>query len=219
MKVVSLVALFAAVLCTIAFFALDSSSSAKLVRRNLAELNLVGNDGNPGNTFPLGECEGDCDSDNDCEGEFVCFQRDAGDPVPGCYVGNGDSLNNHYDYCVRPQTYVSSNQLAFKGNNGSPSSAFPLEQCQGDCDSDSDCADGLVCFQRDPNEEVPGCEGGLDDSSSADYCIAPEEPSQEAPTPSGTQTGSTSESFSLKIYWQEGYMWQESPLEMRWCLR
>ena len=222
MKFVSLVALFAAVLGAIAFFALDSSSSAaQLVRRNLGALSLVGNNGSPSSKFPLGECEGDCDSDNDCEGDFVCFQRDEGEAVPGCYVGSGGSLNNNWDYCVRPQTYQSGNELSFKGNNGEPSSAYPLAMCQGDCDSDSDCADGLTCFQRDANEEVPGCVGGLEDSSSADYCIAPEVPTEAAPTPTPgvTQTGSTSESFSLRIYWEEGYMWQESPEEMWWCLR
>eukprot|EP00980_Cylindrotheca_fusiformis_P016329 scaffold4852_cov76-Cylindrotheca_fusiformis.AAC.1 len=51
------------------------------------------------------------------------------------------------------------------------SETFPLGLCQGDCDSNSDCDEGLVCFQRDGNEEVPGCDGGLEDSSRTDYCI------------------------------------------------
>ena len=34
----------------------------------------------------------------------------------------------------------------------------PLSACQGDCDSDSDCADGLTCFQRDGYTVVPGCD-------------------------------------------------------------
>ena len=29
--------------------------------------------------------------------------------------------------------------LVVVGNNGSPSSAFPLQLCQGDCDIDDDC--------------------------------------------------------------------------------
>ena len=29
--------------------------------------------------------------------------------------------------------------LEFAGDNGSPSSAFPLGECQGDCDDDDDC--------------------------------------------------------------------------------
>ena len=51
------------------------------------------------------ECEGDCDSDRDCKGNLVCFQRDNDSryseidaPVPGCH-GKGIS---GYDYCIRP---------------------------------------------------------------------------------------------------------------------
>ena len=32
-----------------------------------------------------------------------------------------------------------------------------LNECEGDCDGDHQCADGLVCYQREAgNEEVPG---------------------------------------------------------------
>src|SRR6056300_817429 len=34
--------------------------------------------------------------------------------------------------------------LEHVGNDGSPSDAFPLGLCQGDCDSDADCQTGLV---------------------------------------------------------------------------
>ena len=47
----------------------------------------------------------------------------------------------------------------------------PLGLCQGDCDSDSDCGDGLVCWQRSGFATVPGCEGS--GSSGWDYCYAP----------------------------------------------
>eukprot|EP00980_Cylindrotheca_fusiformis_P024826 scaffold12540_cov105-Cylindrotheca_fusiformis.AAC.5 len=48
---------------------------------------------------------------------------------------------------------------------------LPLSICQGDCDSDSDCDEGLACFQRNANEAIPGCRGGLDDDSAHDYCV------------------------------------------------
>ena len=38
---------------------------------------------------------------------------------------------------------------------GSPTQ-IPL----GDCDTDDDCIDELVCFQREAFEPVPGCSGG-----------------------------------------------------------
>jgi hypothetical protein len=31
--------------------------------------------------------------------------------------------------------------------------------CQGGCNRDRDCQDGLECMIRDGNETVPGCEG------------------------------------------------------------
>ena len=39
---------------------------------------------------------------------------------------------------------------------GECDSTSPCDRCQGDCDSDDDCADGLECYQRDAFEAVPG---------------------------------------------------------------
>lgn len=47
-------------------------------------------------SIPLGLCEGDCDDDNDCRGDLVCYFRDGFLPVPGC-IGDG---KNDYDYCI-----------------------------------------------------------------------------------------------------------------------
>ena len=49
---------------------------------------------------------------------------------------------------------------------------FPLGLCEGDCDTDEDCQDGLVCFQRNEFESVPGCIGGEENESKTDYCIS-----------------------------------------------
>eukprot|EP00986_Skeletonema_menzelii_P018533 scaffold26655_cov153-Skeletonema_menzelii.AAC.3 len=49
---------------------------------------------------PLGECEGDCDNDNECAGDLVCHQRDANEEVPRCTGGGSD--NKATDYCIRP---------------------------------------------------------------------------------------------------------------------
>ena len=43
----------------------------------------------------------------------------------------------------------------------------PCSACHGDCDSDADCEAGLICFQRDGTEAVPGC------TDPADYCYNP----------------------------------------------
>ena len=44
-----------------------------------------------------------------------------------------------------------------------------LGQCKGDCDRSSECASGLVCFQRHGVESVPGCRGR--GATGMDYCI------------------------------------------------
>lgn len=113
----------------------------------------------------LAKCRGDCDEDTDCQNGLVCFQRGF-EPraVPGCsgdafQIGNGDD-----DFCIQ----ASSNTLNFRGDNGQPANAFPLGNCQGDCDSDEECAGSLRCFIRNEFENVPGCAG--DGVSGFDYC-------------------------------------------------
>jgi hypothetical protein len=49
----------------------------------------------------LGECEGDCDKDVDCQAGLYCYQKDTSDDVPpGCTAGGkGDRMKA--DYCVK----------------------------------------------------------------------------------------------------------------------
>ena len=50
----------------------------------------------------LNECEGDCDSNRDCNGNLICYQRDnKNDVPPGCYPG-GSGDKRAWDYCVDP---------------------------------------------------------------------------------------------------------------------
>ncbi len=47
---------------------------------------------------------------------------------------------------------------------------LPLGMCQGDCDKDSDCGEGLFCFYKTNGiaQSIPGCDGV--DNSSTDFC-------------------------------------------------
>ena len=47
-----------------------------------------------------------------------------------------------------------------------------LQECQGDCDSSSDCAGQLYCYFRDTGGVTPGCSGN-GASDSWDYCSHP----------------------------------------------
>mmetsp|Transcript_29916 Transcript_29916/g.44183 ORF Transcript_29916/g.44183 Transcript_29916/m.44183 type:complete len:365 (-) Transcript_29916:157-1251(-) len=46
-------------------------------------------------------CEGDCDSDKDCKGDLVCFEKEEGEKVkiPGCKGWD----TSHQDFCVKPE--------------------------------------------------------------------------------------------------------------------
>ena len=132
-------------------------------RRNLATLELVGNNGSPSGAFPLQECQADCDNDSECDYGLVCIQR-GNEFVPGC--DDGTPIDGE-DYCIKAQPL----ELHRMGNNGSPSANFPLQNCQGDCDNDNECAPGLKCYQRSGVEPVPGCAGA--GYSGNDYCYDP----------------------------------------------
>eukprot|EP00943_MAST-04B_sp_MAST-4B-sp1_P002039 g2039.t1 len=57
---------------------------------------------NPVDLYPLRKCEGDCDSDAQCEGNLKCFEREIGETgfavPPGCIAGGSGDVPG-YDYC------------------------------------------------------------------------------------------------------------------------
>eukprot|EP00980_Cylindrotheca_fusiformis_P016491 scaffold4914_cov108-Cylindrotheca_fusiformis.AAC.3 len=116
--------------------------------------------------FGLVECQGDCDDDTDCGFGLICFERDLGQQsVPGC-LGNADSFGDGTDdFCIKPLT---DNTLVIVGDEGFPLDVYPLGLCEGDCDDDADCQDGLICDQRDGVVPVLGCIGV--GGSGWDYC-------------------------------------------------
>jgi hypothetical protein len=98
----------------------------------------VGNDGDDGSfvfkdpdnyEYPLGHCEGDCDTDDDCEGDdLICQQRSGTTSLEekGC-DGVGRS---GYDYCVysdfRREGSVSTSLLLQSVLSTSHPSASPI---------------------------------------------------------------------------------------------
>merc|ERR1712080_319648 len=61
--------------------------------------------------------------------------------------------------------------LLFLGKDGC-TDENPCSLCQGDCDSDKQCGNGLICQQREGDEPVPLCEGEA--KTGEDYCIVDE---------------------------------------------
>ena len=124
----------------------------------------------------LAACEGDCDNDGHCAAGLKCFQRDGSEDIPGCAVGGfGDKPGA--DYCYDPAS-----QPPPLASHGSTPSSYNLSACEGDCDNDGHCAEGLKCFQRDGTAPVPGCSaGGAGDVKDHDFCFAPEQPKPPPP--------------------------------------
>jgi hypothetical protein len=99
-----------------------------------------------------------------------CFHRQPNDPVPICGIEEGE-VEAKTDFCVpqgAPDNLLGPS-ISYQGQRNNPSQ--PLDLCEGDCDSDADCVPGLICFQRNPGQPVPGCRGF--DGSRTDYCINP----------------------------------------------
>lgn len=169
----------------------DPNNPPQLERPNPIPIQNFG--ANPDDSsFPLQLCEGDCDFSQDCAPGLICHRRDAFGAVPGCIGGETDPGDS--DYCVfdpfgsgysdptasptvSPTTTARPTvpQLAPKPvvdfGGTPPLTAFPLQRCEGDCDFDTECAEGLICFQRGIGEAVPGCLGAEADPQITDYCI------------------------------------------------
>merc|ERR1719412_1489961 len=75
------------------------------------------------------------------------------------------------NYCGNP---LIGTELEWFGWTATPDE-IPLENCQGDCDYNSDCRDGLVCYE---DKVPPGCTGELfweaaSPTHYGDYCGYP----------------------------------------------
>ena len=125
----------------------------------------------PGGSYFTGEtCRDDPCEPNPCI-------DDAGDAVGTCKI-------SHSVYeCTCPDSRTTITDCKTSGHSNLDHSGKCIDlpegvcaACQGDCDTDDDCGDGLACFVRDSNspsqdDPVPGC---LDNPSSLyakDFCV------------------------------------------------
>jgi hypothetical protein len=95
-----------------------------------------------------------------------------------------------------------------------------------------------VCFQRPfARVSVPGCVDGQNDLTIADFCISSPTPrptpGPHPPSPQPTRApqspiaapvsapvapvSGSQETFTLRLYWERGYCWQEDCDEIFWC--
>ena len=127
----------------------------------------------PNPVAPLGLCEADCDSDEQCLGDLICLQREKSEDVPGC----AGIPRDYFDYCIHPSSLITGNSNAMDDSDNPPVTTGNVEEptttigvCQGGCQVDGDCKDSLLCFHRRFGP-VPGCPGNTEDLTN--YCIPP----------------------------------------------
>ncbi len=132
-------------------------------------INYVGECG-ASNGYLCKLCEGDCDSDADCEGDLICDFRDDTESVEGCNGHGGPRDVSAKDICKVPSIGTFRDSLTINENGCSESS--PCAKCTGSCNSDSQCEDGLECFYRSGSEPIPNCvTGGIEDIVDTNYCF------------------------------------------------
>merc|ERR1719204_1474472 len=136
----------------------------------------------------LNECEGDCDSDSDCTDGLVCWHQEhaaVGELPAGC---SGTPFASQEDYCYNPSRgpcVTTSSAPTSEPSEPIAVDCLPLlhvdwqgtelNECEGDCDSDASCADGLVCWHQEhaaAGQLPAGCRG-TPFNPLEDYCYNP----------------------------------------------
>lgn len=213
-------------------FAEEKESPVRRLRR---QLQVAAKNFGRKHSGNLGLCEGDCDTNAECRGDLVCFQRNAGDNVPGCSL-TSSQRSSRADFCVvarqsgtprpptpaaspvRPPAPVASPVAAVRAptSSGGTTAVYVgndnvsnLGLCQGDCDTNQDCAPGLRCHQRSRGQAAPGCNLGQSlMNSDNDFCVRETSTSGGSTNTGGSTSsggsGSTGNSFALKLYWEAG---------------
>ena len=93
-------------------------------------------------------------------------------PIPGC---SNENLGGNY--CINPKFEGAPVNQQLDGSLGFDAHSKvkrKLFVCEGDCDKDSHCEDGLVCFKRNSDDAPPppGCTGTP--YQDMDYCTYPQ---------------------------------------------
>ena len=120
-------------------------------RGTAADINFCRNETDPGVLCKEGQ--GDCDSDDDCEGNLVCGFNNCGTDID--IEPNSD--------CCEKNRFTGNGTI---GDYGYCSQFGPCGLGQGHCSSDQDCQEGLVCGEQNCQEFHPNayeftdcCEG------------------------------------------------------------
>ena len=79
----------------------------------------------------------------------------------------------------------------------------------------------MICYDRSTSDDksiIPGCIGGENDTTHGNYCVDPKDLPPSSPLSLGMQQQQQQLPFKLRLYWEDGYYWQESYDETFWCM-
>mmetsp|Transcript_18054 Transcript_18054/g.18282 ORF Transcript_18054/g.18282 Transcript_18054/m.18282 type:complete len:177 (-) Transcript_18054:141-671(-) len=113
----------------------------------------------------LHKCQGDCDTDDNCADGLICYDQRGWVGERGPPRCSGIPFKT-WDYCfdagVINISEDSDQLLEIHADPGHIHNDFLLYKCQGNCDSDDNCVDGLSCYNQQwwlGGEGPPGCSG------------------------------------------------------------
>ena len=125
-------------------------------------------------------CEGYWDDEMNCGSGLAIFKQSGNQDVPGCDMTSWPDYSATWYFCVRHddlyKTFNNKQTVKFLGEKAQQQYAgteqnYRLGHCEGHCQGNNECGEGLVCHQRDPFGSVPGCVGGDLDGTPHDYCV------------------------------------------------
>ena len=95
---------------------------------------------------------------------------------------------NNGTACPSPQTKTCSDDFQTVAEpNVQNSKTKLLQECEGKCTQNSDCAENLVCYNGEFGDYIPGCKGTTNHTK---YCVKGTH-LEEEPTSAGTSEAST----------------------------
>jgi len=183
-----------------------TSENRQYTDRNLqlpVHIEDFGSDGG-GRVGTLGLCQGDCDHDSDCADGLVCFQRDAGDPIPGC----DGTPNSRSDFCVTEddlstsiKSRASSTLISLLTTTTTTSSIAGASTGSsaavgGSSTTDMANTNPVDTNPIDPSSSVVDQQEGIDNNDSTTFASTRNN--------NGFDTRIESDDFWLKIYWELG---------------
>jgi hypothetical protein len=121
---------------------------------------------NTANEARKGLCVGTCSDNSDCLPGLKCFQKPNSNVLP-VYIPGCNATSSRDSVCYKPSTLPGIDALRNKSRLNDTTES--INMCEGTCNNDDECKDGLSCSFTTKDLNVPGCNGII--TSNWSYCI------------------------------------------------